>query len=74
MIIECSRCRKQLDSPDERNADYIILPTKRTAIICPACYLEGDILIWGYHRHTPVTERRGVLEVIKTFVKGIIHK
>ena len=50
MIIECFLCGKAIESANTHNADYIILPTKLTAIICPACYLEGDVLIWGYHK------------------------
>lgn len=50
MTFKCVRCGKEIVSPDQRNADYIILPTKLTAIICPACYLPDDLLIWGYHK------------------------
>jgi len=52
MLIPCARCGKPLDSPDNRNADYI-LTKDGTAIICVDCHRPGDKLIWGYHKERP---------------------
>ena len=75
MLITCYRCHRKINRPDDHNADYILLPDqKKTAILCPACYLPEDVLIWGIHAQAPGMARKSVLEVIKTFVKGIVHK
>lgn len=54
MIIYCSRCGKEIDTPDGANADYIE-PEKPdssdgTHINCPACYKPTDKAIWGVHK------------------------
>jgi len=65
MLIPCFRCGKQLDSPNASNADYIIaedtkvtelaedgtpMEVQKTGIICPDCYKDTDIVIWGVHK------------------------
>ena len=64
MIIPCFRCGKEIDTPEPKNADYImakdIVDTvvedgeskdiQKTAIICPKCYKKTDFVIWGVHK------------------------
>jgi len=64
MIIKCFRCGKEIDTPNEVNADYIMaedtletiiedgLPKdiQKTGIICPKCYRKTDTIIWGVHK------------------------
>ena len=51
MIIPCFRCRKEIDTPNASNADYVIGEDTegKTAIICPGCFVETDHVIWGVH-------------------------
>lgn len=64
MKIPCFRCKKEIDTPNSSNADYIIaedtietvieegLPKEiqKTGIICPKCYRKTDTVIWGVHK------------------------
>lgn len=61
MIIKCFRCGKEIDTPDNSNADYVIgkdmvvkeegQEIQKTGIICPKCHKEDDIVIWGVHKN-----------------------
>jgi len=52
MNIQCNRCGKVLNSPDKRNADYVLIG-EETAILCPMCYNpKTDVVIWGVHKET----------------------
>ena len=56
MIIKCFRCKRDIDTPSPKNADYIIAEDtkdgaiQKTAVICPKCYRKTDHVIWGVHR------------------------
>jgi hypothetical protein len=53
MKISCNRCKKELDSPDKRNAYYINeltlenrIMVRKNIIICKKCKKEKDDVIW----------------------------
>jgi DNA-directed RNA polymerase subunit RPC12/RpoP len=64
MVIKCFRCGKVFESPNDKNADYIMAedtkveeevngkksPVQKTGIICPECYQPADFVIWGIHK------------------------
>jgi len=54
MIIRCSRCGKEIDTPNASNADYVMATkpdgSDGTHINCPKCYRKTDIVIWGVHK------------------------
>ena len=65
MKFNCKRCDKEIDTPNQHNADYIIaedtkvmelaedgtpVEIQKTGIICPDCYKPDDFVIWGVHK------------------------
>ena len=70
MNIPCKRCHKSINSPNELNADYIIDGNK-TAIICPNCYQDTDIVIWGIDKLVEVKRYR---EIVNNPLGNIIKK
>jgi len=64
VIIRCFRCGKEIDTPNDSNADYIIAEDaietiiengvpkdiQKTAVICADCYKPTDTVIWGIHK------------------------
>lgn len=65
MIIPCFRCKKELESPNASNADYIMaedtkamelaedgtpIEIQKTGVICPDCHKATDTIIWGVHK------------------------
>ena len=56
MNINCFRCRKPINTPDNTNSDYVTANDmiedgiQKTGIICPDCYKDTDFVIWGIHK------------------------
>jgi len=54
------RCSKKIDTPDSKNADYVLSKDfivkeggkniQKSGIVCPNCYKPADFVIWGVHK------------------------